>query len=78
MPKKEKTFGDRGVPCRGLCIEIEVKKINPKDSGMYQLGYKRCSICEKFIKCEKTRCPCCGTLVRNKPKQSHLRQKWQN
>ena len=63
--------------CKGFCNKVEVKKINPKDSGMYDLGYKRCKTCDKFVEWDEPRCPCCGTLLRNKPKNSHLRKKFE-
>lgn len=64
------------MACKGICYEFEAKKINLKGSGMYQTGHKRCSECEKFILWDEIRCPCCGTRLRLKPRQSNLRKKW--
>ena len=60
--------------CKGFCQKLEVKKINPKGSGMYKLGYKLCSTCEKFIDWEEQQCPCCGTRLRSKPRGSKDRR----
>lgn len=56
--------------CRGICSEYSEKKINPKGSGMYNLGYKRCTVCECFMKREGKNCPCCGYRLRTKPKNT--------
>jgi len=61
--------------CREICSNYSVKKINPKFGGMYELGHKRCAICETFLNWEGIHCPCCGTSLRSKPRNSQGRDK---
>lgn len=64
--------------CKGICIDFKIKTHGPKDGGRYENGQKRCSICNIFIKWSGIRCPCCGTALRMKPKNSKKRQQLVN
>ena len=61
--------------CREICSKYTVKKINPKVKGMYESGHKRCSSCEQFLSWNGIHCPCCGTILRVKPRNSMDRAK---
>ena len=54
--------------CRGICIRYKIKKINPKFQAMYHLGHKFCSQCGQFQSWDGNFCPCCGTILRTKPR----------
>ena len=56
--------------CREICSNYAVKKINPKVKGIYESGHKRCSRCEYFLIWNGNYCPCCGVLLRVKPRNS--------
>jgi len=62
------------VVCKGLCPRYKAKKpfgVN----GRYGNGQKRCSICAIFINWDGKHCPCCGYVLRTKPKGTQTRQK---
>ncbi len=50
--------------CRGLCARYDTMG-GGKDSA-YKQGYKRCAVCEVFIKELGVRCPCCGLPLRTR------------
>ena len=63
------------MSCNKICSNYVVKKPGDKKIGRYELGQKRCSVCEVFIKFDGKNCPCCGTNLRQKPRNSKGRSK---
>jgi len=65
-----------GMPgiCKGICSTLKVP-FSPHNGGHYLLGHKRCTLCELFVACCGTRCPCCGSRLRAKPMHSEYRRK---
>ena len=62
------------MTCKGICNEYKSGKpfgINDR----YQLGQKRCSVCEVFLNWDGKYCPCCGYALRTKPKGTKTRQR---
>jgi len=59
--------------CKGICLKYLAKKPESKKSGHYELGHKRCSICEVYLIWDGRNCPCCGTALRKKPRNSKAR-----
>ncbi len=55
--------------CKGICIKYIAQKPPPTISR-YTVGQKRCQICAIFIKCDRLRCPCCGTILRTKSRSA--------
>jgi len=55
------------MTCKGSCIRYKATK-SGSYSSQYGLGHKRCSRCEIFIKWDGTHCPCCGIILRTRPK----------
>ena len=55
------------MQCVGNCKKYK-SKINTHEGGRYEQGQKRCHKCEMFIKWEGLWCPCCGYLLRTKPR----------
>lgn len=58
--------------CKGLCdreehVVITVGKI------IYRDGVKRCRLCEKYMKLDSIRCPCCNSQM--KPKSRRYKTK---
>jgi len=58
--------------CNGKCKPyIAIKESG--SVGRYQTGQKRCNICDKWIRWEGIRCPCCNHLLRYKPRNSRFK-----
>ncbi|QLH10838.1 hypothetical protein DSQ20_04650 [Nitrosarchaeum sp. AC2] len=57
------------MACKGICIRYKITKSNSCNSH-YELGHKRCSKCNIFIKYDKIHCPCCGTFLRTRSKST--------
>jgi hypothetical protein len=57
------------MPCKGICIRHKA------DSNYYANGWKRCKICELFIKWDGLLCPCCGHKLRARPRDPKLNAK---
>lgn len=36
----------------------------------YNKGQKRCGICDIFLICEKSKCPCCNAILHVRPSHS--------
>lgn len=66
------------MSCKGICLNYEKKKTTIKNSGMYILGYKRCSECERFMEWKGANCPCCGYKFRTKPRNKNGRNQIKN
>jgi len=60
--------------CRGTCHRYK-KKRGPNNLGWYGQGFKRCQICEIFIKWEGLCCPCCSYRLRTKPRNKKYKEK---
>ena len=56
--------------CREICSKFKVKRSDTKIFGRYNSGQKRCSSCVIYINWDGTRCPCCGHILRTKPRNS--------
>ena len=60
--------------CKGTCVKYKAKKpfgINSR----YENGQKRCSSCEIFMNWDGKHCPCCGYVLRMKPKGTYTRHR---
>jgi len=60
--------------CEGSCKKYKAKS-NSLEGGRYEQGQKRCHTCEIFIKWEGLWCPCCGRLLRTKPRGTRLKRR---
>ena len=60
------------MTCKGNCVQYKAKK-SKSITGHYVLGHKRCSECEMFIQWEGNHCPCCGIILRTRPKSTSAR-----
>jgi len=54
------------MACRNICERYKATK--DKASSYYAQGFKRCQMCELFIKWGGTKCPCCKSALRTKPR----------
>ena len=62
------------MTCKGICERH--KALRPADgSGRYSARQKRCVICEIFIKWDGVWCPCCGSKLRSKPRNTADRRR---
>ncbi len=58
--------------CKGICHRYKAKWGTQK--YRYVSGQKRCNVCELFVNWDGYHCPCCGILLRTRPKISRYRQ----
>ena len=67
--------------CKGTCQQLLEcrydldKEVRKYIRYGYLNGYKRCSICEIFIKWDGLWCPCCGYRLRTKPRNLKYKAK---
>ncbi len=59
--------------CKNICIQY--KATGSFVGGRYNLGQKRCQVCDVFIKWDGLRCPCCGFKLRIKPRNKEFKEK---
>ena len=60
--------------CNGSCKKYNTSG-NSLEGGRYEQGQKRCHTCEIFIEWEGLWCPCCGRLLRTKPRGTRLKRR---
>ncbi|PWU79863.1 MAG: hypothetical protein DLM72_15325 [Candidatus Nitrosopolaris wilkensis] len=69
------------MTCKDICIKYKATRTHPGSSyyyseiGRYNMGQKRCQVCDIFIKWSGVRCPCCHTTLRTVPRPRKYRQK---
>ena len=61
--------------CNRICSKYAVKKPPPAHGGLYESGHKRCSCCEVYLIWDQGCCPCCGVVLRTKPRNAKARSK---
>ena len=64
--------------CREVCSKYSVKRPLLKEIGRYEDGQKRCSSCAIYINWKEPNCPCCGHILRTKPRNTSGRNKLTN
>jgi len=64
--------------CKGKCTQYKSRKPKNPGVGRYEVGQKHCSLCALFVKWEGLWCPCCGQLLRTKPRNSSNRKRLQD
>ena len=60
--------------CKGICHKYKAKW--GPHHYRYANGQKRCNVCELFVHWDGHHCPCCGMLLRNRPRISRHKQKF--
>lgn len=56
--------------CNNLCLRIKEQELVPEYAyngrigGMYNNGYRRCSVCQINLKIPEFKCPCCHSKMR--------------
>ena len=60
--------------CNESCKKYKAEA-NSHEGGRYEQGQKRCPECEIFMKWEGLWCPCCGRLLRTKPRSTRLKRR---
>ena len=73
---KNPSVGGKGR-CKGICHEYRTQSWGGRTSP-YSLGYRRCNVCEIYIKTEKIRCPCCSSQLKKLPKNQKAKEKIRN
>jgi uncharacterized paraquat-inducible protein A len=61
------------MACKGICENYKATK--PYNSIRYDIGQKRCNMCDIFIEWEGIMCPCCGSKLRTRPRNTRHRIK---
>ncbi|MGB7638218.1 MAG: hypothetical protein WBL88_11680 [Nitrososphaeraceae archaeon] len=61
------------MTCKGICIRHKAAK--PSSSSRYGSGQRRCQICEIFMRWNRLWCPCCGYMLRTKPRNQEFKAK---
>ncbi len=64
------------MTCKGTCHRYKITKPHTEKGGRYSNGHKRCNECEVFINWDGARCPCCGRLLRLKPRSGITRRQF--
>ena len=62
------------ITCNNICHRYRAKK--PNDVGRYLSGQKRCNPCEIYINWDGRHCPCCGIMLRTKPRSKAYKQRF--
>ena len=57
------------MTCKGGCIKYKAGKPH-NNFGRYAIGQKRCSTCEIYLNWSGAGCPCCGSQLRTKPRNT--------
>lgn len=57
--------------CKQKCHK---HRIDPRN-GFYKQGYKRCSVCQYYTKWTGIFCPCCGTRLAVRARDTKSRKK---
>ena len=60
------------MTCKGICLRHRAPK--PIHSGRYASGQKRCQVCDVFLKWVCLWCPCCGSRLRTKSRNSTFKE----
>ncbi len=60
------------MTCNNICKQYKAKGII--NNGRYKNGQKRCQSCCIFIIYDGIRCPCCGYMLRSKPRRKKLKE----
>ena len=62
------------MACKGICFRHKAKRVGRQ--SRYANGQKRCSTCETFLYWDRFLCPCCGRILRTKPRDSEHKRKF--
>ena len=52
--------------CKGVCEKHKAEQ--PKNKMRYVNGQKFCAVCRQYFDQQGSRCPCCSTKLRTKPR----------
>ncbi|MDQ3968686.1 MAG: hypothetical protein M3275_09875 [Thermoproteota archaeon] len=63
------------MTCKGICERHKALKPANGSGRRYSFGQKRCTMCEMFIICNEVWCPCCGSRLRRKAKNTADRRR---
>lgn len=63
------------MTCAGICDRYKAQR--PLGGERYAAGQKRCSRCAIFVNWEGMRCPCCGTVLRGRSRNTQNRRQFQ-
>jgi hypothetical protein len=61
------------MPCKGICHKYKAIKPALPDTR-YGIGQKWCNLCDVFINWDKNKCPCCGLMLRTRPRDTKSRE----
>ena len=66
------------MTCKGKCSLYKAIRPMPISKGIsrYAAGQKRCQVCEVWMEWDGIRCPCCRSLVSQRPRNSKAKEKY--
>ena len=64
---------DSIMACKGICRKYKATKPHSEMGGQYKNEQKRCNECDIFIVWNGKRCPCCGMILRLRPRSGKTR-----
>ena len=62
------------MSCKGICDKYKADKKFGLNSR-YKCGQKRCSSCDIFMDWDGKHCPCCGMMLRTRPRNAKTRER---
>ena len=62
------------MACRGICERLKARKPSDASLSRYLSGQKRCQTCTIFLVWGDPFCPCCGSRLRSRPRNSGNRR----
>lgn len=66
-----------GSACKGICVKYKATILGLVYNTRYAEGQKRCQTCEIYLIWNSdSRCPCCGSKLRTKPRHKKLKTKY--
>lgn len=54
------------MACRNICTRYKIMK--DRRGFYYEQGHKRCAVGQVFIDWQRSKCPCCGFMLRIRPR----------
>lgn len=58
------------IGCKGICKRLEF--VGGGKISVYELGFKRCTGCNIYLRYDGVRCPCCKYVLRSKSRTGKM------
>jgi len=67
------SWANNSMACNGICHRYKFVREHREESW-YKRGAKRCTTCSIYIMWEGRWCPCCGYMLRSRPKGNQYKK----